>query len=64
MTFKEAMGIVSNNMKLRAILPDWAMNLRPQWRLAKTAYEEMRVRARLISKQAAFLNVLCARSCT
>ncbi|KZV87709.1 cytochrome P450 [Exidia glandulosa HHB12029] len=43
MTFKEAMGIVSNNMKLRALLPDWAMNLRYEWRMARLAYQEMRM---------------------
>ncbi|EJD37066.1 cytochrome P450 [Auricularia subglabra TFB-10046 SS5] len=43
MTFKQAMGIVSQNMATRAMLPDWVMSLRHSWRQAKTAYKEMRL---------------------
>jgi hypothetical protein len=44
MTFKEALHIVSNDMILRLIVPEWAMGLTERLRNVHVAFEELEVR--------------------
>ncbi|KAG9099705.1 hypothetical protein FS749_000633 [Ceratobasidium sp. UAMH 11750] len=41
LTFKKALNIVNDNIILPLVLPDWAWNLRTQWKLVKQAHEEV-----------------------
>jgi hypothetical protein len=43
MTFKDALRILSNNLFLRIILPDWAMNLTKHSRNVRQAFIELKV---------------------
>src|SRR6266850_4219521 len=43
MTFKDALRILSNNLFLRIILPDWAMNLTKHSREVRQAFIELKV---------------------
>ncbi|KAG8765151.1 hypothetical protein FRC12_007664 [Ceratobasidium sp. 428] len=41
LTFKKALNIVTHNIFLPVILPDWAWKLRKHWRFVKEAYDEV-----------------------
>ncbi|KAG8694806.1 hypothetical protein FRC08_008248, partial [Ceratobasidium sp. 394] len=41
LTFKKALSVVTHNIFLPVILPDWAWKLRKHWRFVKEAYDEV-----------------------
>jgi hypothetical protein len=43
MTFKDALHIVSTNIALKIILPNWAMNLTKHTRKVALAFTELKV---------------------
>ena len=43
MTFKEALHIVSTDMGLRILLPEWAMGLTQRFRKVRIAFEDFEV---------------------
>lgn len=45
MPFKEALNLSSINLHVKALLPSWLISLRPQWRQANLAFDELFVSA-------------------
>ncbi|KAG9120132.1 hypothetical protein FRC07_004509 [Ceratobasidium sp. 392] len=41
LTFKKALSVVTHNIFLPVILPNWAWNMRKHWRFVKEAYDEV-----------------------
>jgi hypothetical protein len=49
MTFKDALHILSANLILKLVVPDWAMNLTKQTRKVGLAFTELKVRSSKLS---------------
>jgi hypothetical protein len=49
MTFKDALHILSTNLILKIVLPDWAKYLTKHTRKIDLAFKEMKVRCPMIS---------------
>lgn len=44
LTFKDALHIVSSNLRIKILTPSWLMPWRAQWRLIDEAHKDLRVR--------------------
>ena len=49
MTFKDALHIMSTNLFLKIILPNWAMNFTKHTRMVDMAFSEIKVRYSIVS---------------
>jgi hypothetical protein len=58
MTFKQALHVVSTDMALKLVVPEWAMGLTQKLRNVRIAFEEFEVRAVVLSPTWSLINLL------